>query len=209
MHAELYLEKNRKLSVILAVIGGILLTFSFINMIFNKGSFQIFFSFDSVLLAFSGFLLSYFYFQPEEKIHRLAYPHLALLAVLFLRFGSVTIFGREIPFDRYIFYAVFMLAACGYSFLLFFIAEGKLRSRIPLFVWSALMLSFTAVSLIQKIVPFYAYTDITEGELHFGLSFLVVFLLYNLTGILVASFLKDDLVKEERRKKKESQKARK
>ena len=102
-----------------------------------------------------------------------------------------------------------MLAACGYSFLLFFIAEGKLRSRIPLFVWSALMLSFTAVSLIQKIVPFYAYTDITEGELHFGLSFLVVFLLYNLTGILVASFLKDDLVKEERRKKKESQKARK
>ena len=71
------------------------------------------------------------------------------------------------------------------------------------------MLSFTAGSLIRKIVPFYAYTDITEGELHFGLSFLIVFLLYNLTGILVASFLKDDLVKEERRKKKESKKARK
>ena len=53
MHAELYLEKNRKLSVILAVIGGILLPFSFINMIFNKGSFQIFFSFDNSYAVFT------------------------------------------------------------------------------------------------------------------------------------------------------------
>ena len=66
------------------------------------------------------------------------------------------------------------------------------------------MLSFTAVSLIQKIVPFYAYTDITEGELHFGLSFLVVFLLYNLTGILVASFFEGRL--GERGTKKEERK---
>ena len=78
-----------------------------------------------------------------------------------------------------------------------------LRSRIPLFVWSVLMLSLTVVSLVRKIVPFYAYTDITEGDLHFGLSFLIVFLLYNLTGVLAGSFLKDDLVKEERRRKKE------
>lgn len=202
MHEELYLPKNSPLRFLLFAVGILLLPFSFAEYVVTDGVSAFGFHFDPALFAEAALFCLPLFASPGEKPMRLAYPYFALTALEFLRFGTVTILGREIVFNFYIFSAFLMLCGVGFSFILLFIAMGKMRSKLSLYLWTALLTALAVVSLVYEIVPFYARDAIGEGEVRFGLSRVFSFFLSLLPGFFDALFLKDDLVKAEKSARK-------
>lgn len=209
MHEELYISDRSKLHIILPIIGGLLLPFSFAVYTVKNGSGEFSFYLDfAMLLPACFFLLLSFMISDKKKI-TLCYPYFSILGFEFLRFGTVTLFNREIPFDFYIVSAFIMLCAAGYSFILFFISSGKLRSKIPLIVWSVLMTALAIFSIADGIIPFCAYQEIiNEGNAvkYVAVSRFISVLLLNLSGFIIGIALKDDKVREEKRMRKAKEK---
>lgn len=207
MHEQLYISNDRALRTLLFVNGLCLLPFAFLNLTLRNGVSELSFCFDFALLAASVGLSLLFILPFKQKTRCLILPHLALLVCQFLRFGTVTLLDREIPFDFYISSALFMAAAFGNSFIVFFVCEGKIRSKIALFVFPGLMVLLALCSLIFSIPPFFVLEEINKGAHCLGITRAVSFILYNLSPVLLALFLKDDKIKKEKEEIKQSKSA--
>ena len=188
------------------VIGILLLPLSFFDLSIRDGALSFAWSFDFIALA-ASIILSLTYFFTAEKFHYQNLPFLAVLVLEFMRFGTVTLLNNEIPFESYILSAYFMLGALCTAFVIYFVAEGKIRSRVPLIVWPALLIVFATVSLIVGFPPLASYTDVTEGVFVRSISGYVQFLFFYSTPIMMAIALKSDhFPKKEKRKKKKQEK---
>ena len=199
MHEELYVSEKSKIRFVFFAVGLVLLPFSFIEFAVREGVASFSGRFCLPMLAFGLACLLTVLDRDGKKLKFFLFPYAALLVGEFLRFGTVTIFNRVIPFDVYIISAFFMLAAFGYTFILYFVVTGKLRSKIPLLSWSCLMLIAAILSMILRIVPFFAFEDVLDGRLCVGVSDFIAFLIFDLSGAALGIALRDDKVKEENR----------
>lgn len=205
MYEQLLYPQKHPVRIILFVIGILLLPLSFFDLSIRDGVFTFAWSFDLVALA-ASVTLSLTYFFPAEKFHYQNIPFLAVVILEFMRFGTVTLFNNEIPFESYILSAYFMLGSVGVAFAFFFVAEGKMRSRLPVILWSSFLLVFATVSLIVGFPPLASYTEIVEGVFVRSISGYIQFILFYSVPLLVAVALKSDHFpkKEKKKKKKES-----
>ena len=202
MHEELYFKSKDPLRVLLFVSGILLLPFAFCNFSIVSGAPKVIFLFDLPLLLGAVGLSALFFLPFDQRKELLLIPYGAVLASEFLRFGTVTIFERAIPFDRYLSAVAFMLASFFTVFFLFFIAQGKLRSRLPLFILPAVLGAAALFSMIFSFPPFFVLEGITEGTAITSVSCGAAFILYNATVVMIALNLRDDKVREERKKRK-------
>ena len=201
MHEELYFKSKDPLRVLLFVSGILLLPFSFCNFSIVSGEPKVVFLFDLPLLLGAAGLSALFFLPFDQRKEFLLIPYGAVLAAEFLRFGTVTIFERAIPFDRYITAAVFMLASFFAVFFLFFIAQGKLRSKLPLFILPGVLCAAAICSMIFSFPPFFVLEEITEGARITSVSYGAAFILYNATVVMIALNLCSDRVRDERKKR--------
>ena len=212
MHEELYLNERPWIRIVFLAAGILLLPLSLLEAAVRGGEFSFSFFFNTPLLVCASLMLLPMTDQSGKNLKLYLYPFLSLLAFEFFRFGTVGLFNRSLPFDVYIISAMFMLAAFGYSFILYFISLGKMRSKLPLLIWSSFMLVLAALSAGIRTVPFFAYEEITEGRLCVGISNLAAFLVLNASGVALGVALRDDKTKEEarllRQKKREERRNR-
>ena len=207
MHEELYLASRSKIKYAFLITGLLLLPLSFLRLSLRDGAAFFEIAFELPILLTGAAFLMIFFENVFSSMMRLAYPFLALLLGEFLRFGSISIFDRELPFDLFLVSAAFSPLALGYAFMLYFIANGKMRTKIPLLVFSALCYAAAAASCITRVPPFFAYDKVTEGALCFSLSHLIAFLAVNTAGLIIGLALRDDKAKAERREAKARKKA--
>ncbi len=200
MHEELYIPNDRPLRTLLFANGLCLLPFAFLNLTLRNGVSLFSFFFDFALLAASVGMSLIFLLPVGQKMHCLNLPHLSLLVCQFLRFGTVTLLNRELSFDFYISSAVFMAASLGNAFIVFFIAEGKIRNKIPLFVFPGLMATLAVCSLVFEFPPFSVLEEVSKGVRCVSVTRALSFLIYNLSPIVLACFLKSDKYKFENTK---------
>ncbi|MBQ8399691.1 MAG: hypothetical protein IJX08_06960 [Clostridia bacterium] len=206
MYEQLLYPQKHPVKLILFILGIVLLPFSFFEFFLENGAFMFRWDFDIIAFA-ASIALSVTYFLPtHEKMHFLNIPFITVLVMEFCRFGTVTLLDNEIPFPSYIASAFFMLGSVGTVFLLYFIAEGKIRSRIGLFVWPAFLLILATASLIVGFPPFGVYTEIVKGNFIRNLSGFIQFILFYSAPILIGVALKSDHFpkKQRRRKRKNS-----
>ena len=202
MHEELYISENSKIRFLMLTVGILLLPFSFFCFAVIDGKPDLSFQLDIPLL-FTGVLFIVVFFEKQfSTLMRFGYPFIALLICEFCRFGTVSLFDRVISFEYYIVSAAFMGCAFGFTFILYFVAIGKMRTRLPLFAFSALNLIVAIVSPILRIIPFVAYDDTVSGRKFFSISYLVAFLIINGAALGITLALRDDKAKEERRQKR-------
>ena len=204
MHEELYIPGSKALKNILLVLGMFILPFSLLSFGLRDGKFFLDMQFDLAFLAASLTVSSERFLPIKEKKQLICLPYYSLVILLFLRFGTVTLFDREIPFERYLPSALLMIASFGYSFILYFITEGKMRTKVFLFIWSILMELIALFSAVFSVPPFVVYDEITEGQKIFSISTLIAFIFFNTTPLVIAFFLKDDKVKAEKKLRKAS-----
>ena len=203
MHEELYLPEKSFLKPAVLVCGIVLLPFALFNLSFINGQLSFVFHFDTALLLFAVGLSLFFFLPVEKQPALLNIPYAALLAAEFLRFGTVSLFNRVLPFDFYIASAAMFFAAFGNEFFIFFIAQGKLRSRLPLIILSVLMTVLAVCSLSVGFVPFAVYEQITTGDYIVSLSRGIALILVQLPAVLLAFALKSDKVKAEKKRGKQ------
>lgn len=202
MHEELYVRDGSKIRYAMLVFSIILLPFSLLEFAVRNGTPEFSFRLNTPLLSAAVMMFLSFFDGLFKSLMRFLYPYLALLVAEFLRFGTVSIFNREMPFDIYVISAFFMLAAFGFTFILYFIAQGKMRTKIFLICWPVLMAILATVSIIVRILPFGAYDQVTKGVFCIGVSDYIAFLLLNASGLSVAFALRDDKVKKEKKERK-------
>ena len=204
MYEQLLYPQKHPVRIIIFVIGLLLLPLSFFDLSIRDGAFSFAWSFDLVALA-ASVVLSLTYFFPAEKFHYQNLPFIVVVVLEFMRFGTVTLFNNEIPFESYILSAYFMLGSVGAAFIFYFVAEGKMRSRLPMILWSTFLLVFATVSLIVGFPPLASYTEIVEGVFVRSISGYLQFVLFYSVPLLVATALKSDhFPKKQKRKKNKS-----
>ncbi|MBQ8216014.1 MAG: hypothetical protein IJZ33_07115 [Clostridia bacterium] len=206
MYEQLLYPQKHPVRTVIFVIGILLLPFAFFDFSIQQGRFVFEWSFDFIELI-GSIALSITYFLPaHQKFHYQNIPYLAVLVLEFIQFGTVSILGNEIPFVPYVASAFLMLSALGAAFVTHFVAEGKMRSRTPMVLWSSAMIVIALVSIILGYPPLGVYTEITEGILVRNLSGCIWFVLFNSTPILLAVALKSDhFPKKQKRKKKKAE----
>lgn len=202
MHEELYLPESKALKNILLVLGMLILPFSLLSFGLRNGKFFLEMQFDLVFLVASFTVSSARFLPIKEKKQLICLPYYSLLILLFLRFGTVTLFDRVISFERYLPSALLMIASFGYSFIFYFITEGKMRTKVFLWIWNILMELIALLSAAFAIPPFVVYDEITEGQQIFNISTFIVFILFNTAPLVIAFFLKDEKVKAEKKLQK-------
>lgn len=203
MHEELYIGENSRIRYAMLVFAILLLPFSLFVFAVVDGVPGFSFRLNLPLVVLCLLTAAAFPEKDARSLMRFAYPYIGLLVFEFLRFGVVSLFNLALPTDEYFVSAFFMLAALGYSFILFFIAQGKMRTKIFLILWSVLMTVLAVLSMSFGILPFFAYSDITSGTLTVSVSDFIAFLLLNACPLLLAAVLKDDKVKAERKARKQ------
>ncbi len=201
MHEQLYISPKSPLRYFLFITGLALFPFAFLDLTVRNGKTELLFFFDFALLA-ASVGLSVLYFLPfEKKTSCLNIPYFSVLVCEFLRFGSVTLFSNEISFEYYISHVAFMLSSVAVLFFVYFIGEGKIRSKLPLIFISCIAILITVLSVIIGFPPFAAYSEINEGAWCIGISRPIAFMIYNLSPLFIAIFLKNDKVKQEQEQK--------
>ncbi|MBQ8912079.1 MAG: hypothetical protein IJY89_05870 [Clostridia bacterium] len=201
MYEQLLYPQKHPVRMIIFIIGILLLPLSFFDLSIRDGAFTFVWSFDFVAFA-ASIAVSATYFLPTDNFHFQNAPFLVVLALEFMRFGTVTLFNNEIPFESYILSAYFMLGTVGVSFIYYFVAEGKMRSRLPMILWSSFLLVFATISLIVGFPPLAAYTEITEGIFVRSISGYLQFILFYSIPIIVSVALKSDHFPKKQKKKK-------
>ena len=206
MYEQLLYPQKHPVRMIIFIIGIVLLPFAFFDFSIQQGKFVFEWSFDLIEML-ASIALSITYFLPaHRKFHYQNVPYLTVLVAEFIQFGTVTLLDNEIPFVPYVASAYLMLGALGAAFVTHFVAEGKMRSRAPLIVWSSLMIVLALVSICVGFPPYGVYTEITEGVHVRNLSGCIWFILFNCTPILLATALKSDhFPKKQRRKKRKKE----
>ncbi|MBP3322462.1 MAG: hypothetical protein J6M12_08905 [Clostridia bacterium] len=206
MYEQLLYPQKHPVKNIIFAIGLILLPFAFFEFSLQNGKFVFDWTFDLIDFAASVCLSVTWFLPTSRNFHYQNIPFIAVLVMEFLRFGSVSLLGNEIPFESYIASAFFMLGALGSAFVMYFVAEGKMRSRAPLIFWSVLMMVIAPVSLIVGVPPFGAYTEIVEGTLVRNLSGCIQFVLFYSVPLLLAIALKSDhFPKKQKRKNRKKE----
>ena len=209
MHEELYLDPKSKLKYLLFAVGVLLLPFSLFEFSLKDGAAYFAFSFDLPLFAASVLFILIFFEKLFKTAARLTFPFFALLICEFMRFGTVSLFERKLPFNIFIVSATIMGLSFIYTFLLYFITAGKMRSKVPILLFSLLLYTLAAVSLALRWIPFFAYENTTDGAHFFSISYLAAFALLNSAGFFIALSLKDDRVLKEKKERRERKKAEK
>ena len=203
MYEQLLYPQKHPVRIAIFVIGLVLLPFAFFDFSIQYGRFIFEWSFDFIELLASVSLSVTYFLPAHKKFHYQNIPYLTVLVAEFLQFGSVTLLGNEIPFVPYVASAFVMLGSLGAAFITHFVAEGKMRSRVPMILWSSLLIAVSVVTLCVAIPPYGVYTEITEGTLVRNLSGCIWFVLFYSTPILLAIALKSDhFPKKQKRKKK-------
>lgn len=205
MYEQLLYPEKHPLRLVIFIIGILLLPFSFFDLSVRDGALTFAWSFDIVAFA-ASIAVSATYFLPARNFHFQNIPFLLVLVLEFMRFGTVTLLNNEIPFESYILSAFFMLGTVGVSFVFYFVAEGKMRSRLPMIIWSSFLLVLATVSLIVGFPPLASYTDITEGVFVRSISGYIQFVLFYSIPLLVAAALKSDHFPKKQKKKKRQDK---
>ena len=198
MHEQLYLKEKSFFKPACLACGILLLPFALFNFAYVNGEPSFAFCFDTALLLFSVGLSLTFFLPLEQNMALLNIPYAALLVTEFLRFGTVSIFNRKLSFDYYLASVAMMATAFGMEFFIFFIAQGKIRSRLPLFVFPAVMIALTVCSLVFSIVPFAVRSEIVTGDRIYSLSRGIAMLIAQLPAILLGIALQSDKVKKEK-----------
>jgi hypothetical protein len=202
MYEQLLYPQKHPVRIVIFVLGALLLPFSFFDLSIRDGVFTFAWSFDLIAFA-ASIMLSLTYFFPAEKFHYQNLPYLLVLVMEFMRFGSVTLLNNEISFESYILSAYFVLGAVGTAFVFHFVAEGKIRSRLPMILWPSILIFLATVSLIVGFPPLGAYTDVNEGVFVRSISGYIQFVLFYSAPILAGAVMKSDHFPKKEKKKKQ------